>query len=171
MPSHHRLRPMLALGALALVSCKEPNAPAMTTTAPPVLATRIEAPEPSPPPAYKISTLCNLESVNGAAFANADAPIDRTPTVEGWLAVDGKDARFILAREDKAIVASYPLQATRARPDVAQAFASQGVGTETGFRHTLQLEGVPAGRYHAYLAYMGSQGAVACDNGRHVVIQ
>lgn len=170
MPNHHRLRYMLALGALALVSCREPNAPAVTTTPPPARATRIEAPEP-PPPAYKISALCNLESVDGVAFANADAPIDRAPTVEGWLAVDGKDAQFVLAREDKAIVASYPLQATRARPDVAQAFASQGVGAETGFRHTLQLDGVPAGRYHAYLAYMGSQGAVACDNGRHVVIQ
>jgi hypothetical protein len=170
MPNHRRL-PLLALGALALVSCKEPNAAAVTTTPPPGQATRNEAPEPSPPPAYKISTLCNLESVDGAAFGNADAPIDRAPTVEGWLAMDGTNAQFVLAREDKAIVASYPLQATRARPDVAQAFASQGVGAETGFRRTLQLEGVPAGRYHAYLAYMGSQGAVACDNGRHVVIQ
>jgi hypothetical protein len=169
MPNHHRLRPLLALGALALVSCKEPNAPAVTTTPPPGQATRMA--EPSPPPAYKISTLCNLESVNDAAFGDADVPIDRAPTVEGWLAMDGTDAQFVLAREDKAIVASYPLQATRARPDVAQAFASQGVGAETGFRRTLQLEGVPAGRYHAYLAYMGSQGAVACDNGRHVVIQ
>lgn len=140
MPNHHRLRPMLALGVLALASCKEPNAPAVTTAPPSVQATRNEVPEPSPPPAYRISTLCNLESVDGTAFGNADAPIDRTPTVEGWLAMDGTDAQFVLAREDKAIVASYPLQATRARPDVAQAFASQGVGAETGFLQTLQLE-------------------------------
>ncbi len=180
---NHQLRLLISIPlVIVLAACKEPNtpapaAPATPTTSSatsPALATGSVAAVPVDQEGRGAGTLCNLEFVDGQAFAAGPAPAAAGAVIRGWLGDESGAAplapMLVVQAQSADTAVSIPIVLDIARSDVARAFpARTGLGN-SGFEASLQPASLVAGQYHLYLTYsIGTEGRL-CDNGRHIVI-
>jgi hypothetical protein len=177
------------LSSLALVvllsACREPNQPA-PPAAPSAAATQSEAAKkPTPAVAaasaypdgtsFGVGELCNIEYLGENAFAAAAVPLQGTEVLRGWLADAGGatpqsiELRFV--DTNNAPVAHVPIVLGEPRDDVVAAFPGKSLPADTGFSLRLAAAQLPAGTWRIYLTYTAANGrAIACDNGRTIVV-
>lgn len=185
------LRTSLLAAALAasLSACNAPAPPAQPeATSPPATDTAPPA-TPEPPPAPAVPALralddaqraevlvaatagtCNLESVDGQAFAGADVTLSvpNAGKATGWLKGEGGVAPespvLRIESDDKSKVWDIAVTPDMARDDLG------ADGGTPGFQVEFDAGALPSGRYHLYLAYRSGGALHACDNGRHIQV-
>jgi len=186
------LRSTLLAAALAasLSACNAPAPPAQPeATSPPAApeATPAATPEPPPPPAVPAlhalddaqrtealvaaaAGACNLESVDGQAFAGADVTLSspKAAKATGWLKGEGGVAPespvLRIESEDKSMVWDIAVTPDMARDDLGTE------GGTPGFQVEFDAGALSSGRYHLYLAYRSGGALHGCDNGRHILV-
>lgn len=182
------VRLLLTGAILASAGCREPNvmpaalagqdasvgAPAPVAGAglagddavgdPPDLSSGVEA-----------ASLCNIESINGAALDATPHPIAGSEQVRGWLGSEGGAALerplLVLADARGAIVRHIPLSPTIERPDVGAAFPDRRGLVGKGFAQDIDGAGLAGGDYHLFLVYESNGRRFVCDNGRLISIR
>lgn len=127
----------------------------------------------APTPNVLPITTCNLERIDGAAFAGQPVPTARgaAHTLSGWIAAPGvRDPQYWLRFDDKAAnhFLETRLQLDIKRPDVAASVP--GAPVLSGFKLELPSDALPTGQYHVYLVAAAGGTDDVCDNGRQVNI-
>lgn len=159
----------LWISLLLLAACREPNDNALYDQAHAVAATASAtryADERRQP-----ATLCNLEFIDGTAFAATPVAVVAPIRVRGWLgSLDGAPAHpeLVLVDGGGAVAARYPLTLDRDRPDVVRAYPGRPGLERSGFEVVVDPAVLAPQEYHLYLAYDSAGARHACDNGRRV---
>lgn len=166
--------------AIGLAACQEPNAPApgehSGTGDPGPGVAEVAAPVASSggQEASASQALCNIESLDGVAFAGDPVPLGQPGKLRGWLGrASGPEvtgAAVVLADEAKSEVFSAPVGLTVRRDDVVAAYPGSVGLASSGFEATIS-PGLPAGTYHVYLTYEAGPRRAVCDNGRQVRVE
>jgi hypothetical protein len=124
----------------------------------------------------KPSSYCNLEYLDGQIFNGQDLSAGAgAMNLSGWIGDEvsrgpaaDPDLR-LEAADNKALVWDAPVKLAVARKDVA-ADTKQPRMIDSGLSEQFSLDGLPAGRYHAFVSYPSQSVRYVCDNGRYIKI-
>ena len=123
-------------------------------------------------PVLKSSTACNIDqfgavgsTILASSYTKADGPL----SVGGWIVREdgqGVPTNVWLRLEDtaKQYVWEIDVPVGGIREDVAQARSNPALAN-SGFSALVDMQGIPIGRFHLYLAYQVAGGEFGCDNG------
>lgn len=173
-----------ALAVLAIVGCgKEPAdaeidmatpaaQPPVSSSAP-VVSTGLDltAVTAGDGKTTRVIETCNVEQVNGQAFAGSPVQVaKRSPiSISGWV-IDGPasgSAELRLVNLADASTHKVEVTANVAREDVVESFKADPATVKPGFNVVFNAGNLPAGDYRLQIVVTSvDQGAAACDNGR-----
>ena len=123
-------------------------------------------------PVLKSSTACNIDQFGGVGstiFASSYTKADGPLSVGGWVVREdgqGVPTNVWLRLEDtaKQYVWEIDVPVRGVREDVAQARSDPALA-KSGFSALVDMQEMPAGRFHLYLAYQAGGSEFGCDNG------
>lgn len=163
----------IAVTLMAFTGCREPNAPETPASGPIATAPEDHSGKPATAPALAISTLCNIESIDGTAFGASSVAVARPVRIVGWLGSDSGTAPQapmlrLADAASKVVIRDYPLKLAIERPDVAQVFPGKQGLQSSGFEVVVDPKDLAAGVRHLYLVYQDGAAGFVCDNGRQI---
>jgi hypothetical protein len=175
------------VAAALLAGCQEPNAapPAPSSPAVPEVA-HTEAPSsadegvtdgelrPEVLEGVEVArateaSYCNIESVEGGAFAASALPVTPGQKIRGWLGHEAGGAvqsPVLVMLGGKGEIAGIALQLSMSREDVVNAYGGRADLLESGFEAVLPA--MQAGSYKLLLHYKINGQAYRCENGRQI---
>lgn len=118
---------------------------------------------------------CNVEQVNGQAFAGSPLKASRhSPvTITGWVVDDAPSSEIEIRLVNVADATTFRALARTdvARDDVAAAFAADPAVVKPGFNVTFDAAMLHDGNYRIQVVVPSAEnGPAACDNGRVISI-
>lgn len=123
----------------------------------------------------RVIETCNVEQVNGQAFADSPVMVskDAPVAVSGWV-VDGTapgSAELRLVNVADASTHAVAISADVPREDVAKSFQADPATFKPGFNVVFNAGTLTAGDYRMHIVVASSdRGAAACDNGRVISV-